>query len=489
MFKNKLLQIIGILVMIIILFFVINAINHRVASNFSLAMIISLIFILGLLILKKYEQQQASKTNYDEITGLCNRNKFLEEIDRFIKQSSDSKLALLHLDIDHFQKVNNDIDYQAGNQVLKEISNRIKTVLHDRTNYKISRINGDEFALIIEIDNKEELEQFVQALLQQIRNIIEIKTYQFQVSASIGIAIYPFDGESSDTLLRNAEIAMYQAKKKRNSYKFFEPFIDEQLNNKLYLESELRKAIKNNDLQFYYQPQVNCYTNELMGMEALLRWNHPQHGLIPPDKFIPVAEETNLIIELGKWGIQEAFKQLDEWHKKGYKHLKISINLSLLQLKDPEFLQFVKETSKHVQIPTKYITFEITESMTMDYQTIIPVLQQLKQLGFHIAIDDFGTGYSSLSHIKRLPFDILKIDRSFVKDMCQNPVSISIIEMIISLAKKLGVEIIAEGIETREQLEILKNKGCRKIQGYYYSKPIPANQFERTVSNITRNIS
>lgn len=437
--------------------------------------------------LSNHRKNTSEHDKYDEITGFLNRNAFIEQINNKIEEEGESKLAVIYLDIDHFQKVNNSMNHHAGDQVLQELSCRIDTVLSQNKCYAISRISGDEFGILLPCNDKQKVEMITNALLSDIKKIIEISDFEFQVSASIGIAIYPYDGDNANTLMKNAEIAMFQAKKERNSYKFFKPFTDELLNNKLYLESELRKAIKNKEFVLYYQPQVNSRTNELTGMEALLRWQHPKHGIITPDKFIPIAEETNLIVDIGKWGIKEALTQLKEWHNKGYKQLRISINLSISQLKDEGFLDYIQESIKAIQIQSKFVTFEITESMTMDYQSIIPVLQKLKQLGFIIAIDDFGTGYASLSYIKRLPFDILKIDRSFIKDMEQNHISLSIIEMIISLAKKLGVDIIAEGIETREQLELLKRKGCKKIQGYYYSKPLPANQFDYIVSNI-RNI-
>lgn len=465
-------------------------------TNFSLIQIIIILLLLAKMnhyfLYKKETKENGQKdflAKYDEITGFFNRLSFIKFLDDMILIKDEEKFAIYYIDIDHFQKVNNALNHQAGDKVLKEISHRIKTVFNDQHYYAMARMSGDEFCILLPCENKKMLEEIASNLLKKIHKILSIDDYQFQISASIGIAIYPFDGKNAGDLIHHAEMAMCQAKQTRNSYQFFEPFADTKLNNKLYLESELRKAIKNNDFVFYYQPQVNCFTNELMGMEALMRWEHPEHGLITPDKFIPVAEETNLIVDLGKWGIKEAFTQLKKWHEEGHTYLKISINVSLSQLKDESFIQYVKEMHKKTKIPSHCITFEITESMMMDYQSLIPVLKELKELGFNIALDDFGTGYSSLSYIKLLPFDILKIDRSFVKDIAQNRASLTIVETIISLARQLGVDIIAEGIETKEQLELLKRKGCRKIQGYYYSKPIPASKFEHTLANLKRNIS
>lgn len=422
----------------------------------------------------------------DPITGLMSRHAFLQKVSSSLKKEPNNKFVLIFLDIDDFQKINSSLSHHEGDLVLKELAKRLQKVVNQCDRVSISRISGDEFAVFLQLKNLPLIHQIAEELLKEINQIIELYDYQFQVSASIGIAFYPKDGDQAETLLKNAEISMYQAKKEKNNYKLYVPIIKNELDNFLYLESELRKAISNNEFLFYYQPQVNSKTNEITGMEALLRWQHPKHGLITPDKIIPIAEKTNLIVEIGKWGIKAACSQLKEWHSKGFTDLNVSVNLSLVQLKDKNFIDFVKNTITETNTPAKNITFEITENITMDYQSIIPILQELKSLGCCIAIDDFGTGYSSLSYIKKLPCDIIKIDRSFVKDIVQNKESLSIVVTIIDLSKHLGVDLIAEGIETKEQLELLQQKGCQKIQGYYYSKPIPANLFEQTVSNFAR---
>jgi EAL domain-containing protein (putative c-di-GMP-specific phosphodiesterase class I) len=308
-----------------------------------------------------------------------------------------------------------------------------------------------------------------------------LKDSEFYISASIGTALYPSHGKDAVELLKKADSAMYEVKKQgKNGHKFYSPELDIQLMDSIELESDLRKAIEREELVVYYQPQFHAENNRMIGVEALVRWNHPKRGLLSPGLFIPIAEETGMIYEIGTWVLREACQQMKRWHDEGGPLIPVSVNLSSLQFHQTNLVEYIKNILRDTKLEPKYLELEITESMMMDPSVSISILQDLNNIGIRISLDDFGTGYSSLSYLKKFPIHKLKIDRSFIADLSKNSSDKAIVATIISMAHHLNLDVIAEGIETKDQLDILTKNDCMEIQGYYFSKPLAVQDIEKS---------
>ncbi|QOP41846.1 putative bifunctional diguanylate cyclase/phosphodiesterase [Sulfurimonas marina] len=415
------------------------------------------------------------QAQYDALTDLPNRLLFLDRLQQSIKNTlrSKEKFAVLFIDLDHFKEINDSFGHDFGDKLLIIVGEYIESVL--RGNDSVARMGGDEFTVLLnELHSENDIIQILQKIMELFRKPFIIAHRQFYVTCSIGIAMYPLHGKTPEELLKNADAAMYKAKDRgRNTYQFYTNDMTEKAYERITLETQLREAIVNREFEVYFQPQVNINDNKIIGMEALVRWNHPQTGLVPPGKFIPLAEDTGLIVEIDRQVMQDAMKQFQKWIDLGLDVGVLSINLSMIQLNHEDFIEFVKTTIKNAKISTDNLMFEVTETQVMkNPKQAIFMLQQLKDIGIRLAIDDFGTGHSSLSYIKRLPIDKLKIDQSFVMDALVDKDDRELTRAIISIANSLNLEVIAEGVETKEQAEFLVKNGCVEAQGYFYYKPL-----------------
>ena len=430
--------------------------------------------------LKKTEADLRMLADYDPLTGLLNRRALEKRLDEEISAARRSGRigACLYLDLDDFKKVNDSLGHKAGDRLLIKIADRIGKRL--RKEDVFARISGDEFVILIS-DLPAQLDTAAQATARVIKNLLETLKFPFRieghvlyVSASFGATFFhPFAQTPEDALMQ-ADTAMYAAKKAgKNSHSFYHPVMQETAKFRLQFESELREAIRGDQLCMAYQPQYN-HLRELIGYEALVRWQHPQKGLIPPVDFINLAEDTGIIIELGKKIMQIACRQLNDWIRQGKNVPRLSINVSPSQFNHEHFVNDVLEIFRETEIDPRKITLEITENLIFNnIENVIAKMQILKQWGVRFAIDDFGTGYSSLAYLKKLPIDQLKIDKSFVQDIHQHPNDVVIVNTILSMAKNLQLEIIAEGVENQAQLDYLLQYDCKGFQGYLFGRPLP----------------
>ncbi len=422
--------------------------------------------------------------HHDSLTGLPNRTLLNDRIEMAINVASheQKKLGVLFIDLDRFKNINDSLGHLVGDQILKETANRLSAVI--RSGDTVSRLGGDEFVVLFPtVTDERNLAELTLKLSVALQEAYLVDGMVLHITPSIGIAIYPDDGETFDALIKNADAAMYLAKERgRNNYQFYTPALNARTLDRLKLEGGLRKALELGHFELHYQPLIVGGDGSIRGAEALIRWRHPERGLIPPIDFIPLAEETGLIIPIGEWVLAEAARQVKQWHQQGYTELVVSVNISALQFKQPEFLERVDAILKSVGVEPKSVELELTESILMgDMDASIQILQRFCDRGYRMAIDDFGTGFSSLSYLRHLPIHFLKIDQSFVRDMLTESASLAIVDSIIGLAHALGKETIAEGVETEAEYSLLMQHGCRLMQGYYFSKPLLAADFERWV--------
>jgi diguanylate cyclase (GGDEF)-like protein/PAS domain S-box-containing protein len=426
--------------------------------------------------------------HHDNLTGLPNRVLLNDRLEMALNTAvrQGEKVGVLFIDLDRFKNVNDSLGHSVGDQLLIETAKRLSATV--RTGDTISRLGGDEFVVLFpkvkDETNLADLTIKLRDVLQQAYNVGGISLH---ITPSIGIAIFPDDGDSVNALIKNADAAMYLAKEKgRNNYQFYTPLLNSRTLDRLKLENDLRVALDANGFDVYYQPQLFAVSGNLWGAEALVRWRHPERGLVSPADFIPLAEETGLIIPLGEWVFAQAARQVTAWRKQGLPNLVVSVNISAVQFRKDDFVERIKTILKEEGAVADSLELELTESILMhDMESSIQTLQYLRELGFRIAIDDFGTGFSSLNYLRRLPVNVLKIDQSFVREMLEEQASLAIVESIISLAHSLGKETIAEGVETQAELDVLTERGCRLMQGYYFSKPLPAPNFEEWVQART----
>ncbi|WP_169744125.1 EAL domain-containing protein [Paenibacillus wynnii] len=434
---------------------------------------------------KKIEERIKYLAYYDELTGLPNRAKFHEQLIKQIKlaERKNNLLAVLFLDLDRFKLINDTMGHGFGDLFLKKVAERLAGNLALKG--MVYRLGGDEFCLIITQTSPEKVSTLAQLIIDELSVPFIIKKGEYFTSPSIGISLYPTDGCQPDELIRLADIAMYKSKKHGgNTYQYYSSLLDGENYNKLKLDKELRKAIENHEFVIYYQPKVNLTTGKIIGWEALLRWLHPERGLVPPLEFIPIAEETGLIIPIGHWVLQEACQQMKKWQEAGMSELSIAVNISPRQFRDKNLIQNVSEILRETGLAAQYLEIEVTETVMQNIQETSMLLQELKMLGVQISIDDFGTGYSSLSYLKYLPIDYLKIDKSFVNDITTCSKDEAIVQTIVDMGHHMKINVVAEGIENEQQLHSLVKLKCNVGQGYFFSKPLPANQAEQLSNQV-----
>lgn len=422
--------------------------------------------------------------HHDNLTGLPNRVLLNDRLEMALNSATrqNEKVGVLFIDLDRFKNVNDSLGHSVGDQLLKETAKRLSSIV--RTGDTVSRLGGDEFVVLFpKVKDEANLADLTIKLRDILQHPYGIGGISLHITPSIGIAIFPDDGDNVNTLIKNADAAMYLAKEKgRNNYQFYTPLLNSRTLDRLKLESDLRLALDYGGFELHYQPQIFAKTGNLWGAEGLVRWRHPERGLVSPADFIPIAEETGLIIPLGEWVFAEAARKVTAWRKQGLPDLVVSVNISAVQFRKDDFVERIKTILKEEGAVAHSLELELTESILMhDMESSIETLKYLRELGFRIAIDDFGTGFSSLNYLRRLPVNVLKIDQSFVREMLAEQASLAIVESIISLAHSLGKETIAEGVETQAELDVLTERGCKLMQGYYFSKPLPAPSFEAWV--------
>jgi diguanylate cyclase (GGDEF)-like protein/PAS domain S-box-containing protein len=426
---------------------------------------------------KEAEEVVSFQAYHDLLTHLPNRALLKDRLSLAIAQASRNhrKLAVMFLDLDRFKVVNDTLGHTVGDRLLKAVAARLQGCL--RAGDTLSRFGGDEFMLLLpEVRTRDDVAMIATKILDHLHAPFRIDDHELFVGASIGIALYPESGDNEEALIRNADIAMYHVKgRSKNGYQFFSEEMNQHLSSRLTLERELRNGLAGAELEIHYQPQVSLATGAISGVEALVRWRHPERGLLAPDAFLPLALETGLIPLLDRYVQQQAFADLARWHDQGYGHLSLSVNLSALQLEQEGFVErFLADIAAAGLVPAD-VKVEITENILLaDMDAVVPRLRELRRAGIRIAIDDFGTGYSSLSYLRQFPVDTLKVDRSFVADIRAEQRDVSIIDAIVAMARGLKLELIAEGVENRVQLRYLLAQGCSEAQGYVFSPAVDA---------------
>jgi diguanylate cyclase (GGDEF)-like protein len=430
---------------------------------------------------KRAEAQVAERAFVDPLTRLPNRVRFMERLETELAQSRryERKLAVVHLDLDKFKFVNDNWGHNVGDRLLQSLALRLTRGVREVDT--IARIGADEFLVLVpDLRQGEDLSRFAQKLLGLANRPVDIDERTLQVTASVGVATYPADGQDADTLLRNADAAMYRAKDLGgNNFELCTPELTAMAVERLELQSGLRQALDRDELLLHYQPLVSISTGRMVGLEALVRWQHPQKGFLPPVTFIPVAEESGLILPLGEWVLRAATSQLKTWHATGI-DLRISVNFSAKQFRERGLVHTVEDALSTAGLEPKHLEVEITESIAMEgAEIVVANLNLLRSMGVGIAIDDFGTGYSSMSYLKTFPITSLKIDRSFVTDLAANAADAGIVRAIVEMAHGSRLGVIAEGVETQDQFHLLQKYGCDEMQGYWVSRPLPIEGVDR----------
>ena len=440
------------------------------------------------LVFRQYEQELAHNASHDLLTGLPNRSLLGDRLRQSfsISRRHAQKVAVLFIDLDGFKLINDSLGHLSGDEALKLVSGRI--VAQTRPGDTLARIGGDEFVLLVpDVQDDAQLPQLARRILTTIAQPIKLQGQQVQLTASIGISVSGIELTEPMQLVQQADLAMYRAKQLgRNNYQWYDAEMDQSLSKQLSLKAMLRKAIEQQELELYYQPQVDAVTNELVGLEALLRWPHPEQGFISPDEFIPVAEDTGMIVEIGQWVLEQACTFNYQLQQKQLAFVPVAVNLSSMQFQRSEFIEQLQQTLLAQQLAPRYLELELTESLLLEnIEYVIEKLHQLKQLGISIAIDDFGTGYSSLNYLKRLPIDKLKIDRSFVRDIVSDQRDAAICRAIIAMAHQLNIKVVAEGVEHDAQVALLRKSVCDEFQGYHFAKPMSAQDTEQFLRHYT----
>lgn len=433
---------------------------------------------------KKIEEVNYKMAYYDSLTGLPNRVMFnemlLEEFET--SKKNNKNFALAFIDLDNFKSINDSLGHSMGDELLAILADLIKSCLGEKD--IVARLGGDEFICIFtNVKNKDSITEVMNGMLNLLKKPLILNGYEHYATASIGIAIYPEDGNNIEKLKENADIAMYSAKETgKSNYKFYTPLMNIKIVERLELEDGLRNALNRNEFILFYQPQVDLYSSEITGMEALIRWKHPEKGIIPPMEFIPIAEETGLIGPIGKWVLYNACKDNKRWQDMGYPPLRVAVNLSAKQFDEENLVETIESILDEIGLNPKWLEIEITETIAMrDFERTSDILQRLNRIGIKVSLDDFGTGYSSLNYLKRLPIDTLKIDKTFLENIQRDSSEEIITKTVIDLARKMELVVIAEGVETVSQLDFLKKHECDKAQGYLFSKPLSKNDFEQVL--------
>ena len=438
--------------------------------------------------LQEKEHRLDFLTLYDPLTGLPNRRLLGEKLQGIISRArrNGEEGALLLFDIDRFKTVNDSLGHNQGDLLLREMAQRLREGLEPDD--LLARIGGDEFAILLRhSDGLQHISSRVEELMRCLTPVARIADFELYVTASVGISIFPTDGDDLDSLLRLAEVAMYRAKQNgRNCYQFYRTDMNEHNLELLHIESQLRLALDRNQFVVYYQPKVNLQTGEITGAEALLRWHHPELGIVSPVDFIPVAEDTGLIVPIGQWVLHTACRQVMEWNEWFGRQLRLAVNLSARQFQEPNLLEQLDQALNSSGVKSEYLELEITESVAMDnVEESVSTMGSMRSRGLKLAIDDFGTGYSSLSYLKRFPIDSLKIDKSFVSNILTDLNDAAIASSVVALARSMNLQVVAEGIEDRAQMTFLQQLGCNEGQGYLFARPMPAAEFEAFISSWT----
>jgi diguanylate cyclase (GGDEF)-like protein len=443
-------------------------------------------------LLEQHTQLRAQKNalqyqaTHDALTGIANRILFTERLEHMLEKSKvdQSQMALLFIDLDHFKEINDSLGHEAGDKVLGIVTERLReTVKNDET---LARFGGDEFTVILDKpSHPQAASELASQILKILSEPIVVDHNELYVGCSIGISLFPDNGDSAQDLLKYADAAMYAAKNEgRNSIRYYSSEMTARALERVVMETSLRLGLKNQEFIVYFQPQVNGKEDRLIGMEALVRWQSPTIGLVSPAAFIPIAEATGLIVELDRFVMRVAMSQISQWYREGYNPGVLAMNLTMKQLHQSDFIDFLTNIIEETKCKVEWIELEVTEDQIMiNPDASIEILRQISALGVKVAVDDFGTGYSSLSYLKKLPINKLKIDQSFVRDLPHDEEDAAISKAIVALGQSLNLEIIAEGVETKDQKEFLINNGCENIQGYYYSKPLPAQEIVAILSD------
>jgi diguanylate cyclase (GGDEF)-like protein/PAS domain S-box-containing protein len=431
-----------------------------------------------------YQHAIEHQATHDNLTGLANRTLLHDRIAQSIAfaRRSNRSVAVMLLDLDHFKHVNDAFGHSAGDDLLKEVASRLRACV--RESDTVARLGGDEFVIVLaDLSDADDVDGIAQKITESLKEPIHVGSRETYVGASIGISLFPRDGEHGETLLRNADIAMYRVKEHgRNSVRRFSPDMANMAVERIDMEGALRRAIERKELLLHYQPKIDLATRRIIGAEALVRWQHPQIGLVHPNEFIPLAEETGLVVPLGAWVMQEAMRQQVAWHKAGLPPLKVAINLSARQFRLENLPDLVVAALNEAGADPQAFVFELTESMVMqDAERALTAMHSIKKLGIALSLDDFGTGYSSLSYLRRFPIDEVKIDRSFVRDVHSNADDAAIAAAVVALARTLGLKVVAEGVEMEEQVLVLEALGCDQVQGYFFGRPLEVAEFEERV--------
>lgn len=430
------------------------------------------------------ELQQAQDTikhmaYHDALTGLPNRHYFEDRLAQALREARqrNQRMAVLFLDLDRFKFINDTFGHTLGDHVLQQIAHRLETII--RKGDMVARVGGDEFTLLLPDASAEEAVGVAERVLQRVREPQEILGRQLHITASLGITVFPEDGQDAEALLRNADIAMYKAKEEGgDSYRLYSPSMDASMSQWLTLQSELWRALERGELLLYYQPQVDVRNGRVFGAEALVRWQHPEKGLMLPDSFIPLAEDSGLIVPLGTWVLKEACRQLRAWQEAGLPSIALTVNISARQLQRPGLVPLLGQLLEETGVEPGRLVLEVTEGAIMrDMDAAIALLKELREMGFLVSLDDFGTGHSSLNYLKALPLDILKIDRSFVRDIGKDSTGNAMVTAIVTLARSCALRVIAEGVENSEQLDFLQRLHCYEVQGFLFGRPMPAEDF------------
>jgi len=433
---------------------------------------------------KHYQEQIEHQANYDPVTGLPNRNLLHDRLKQAMAaQRRVHSVAVAFIDLDHFKFINDSLGHSAGDKLLHEVGQRLRMVLRDGDT--VARLGGDEFVLVLNDQTHDDvIFHAMQRVTASLARPFAIDGKELYISCSAGISLYPQDGTDVETLLKNADAAMYRAKEHgRNNFQFYTSEMNCMLNERLALEQNLRRAIDKREFVLHYQPKVDLRSGAVVGAEALLRWQHPERGLLLPDLFIPLAEETGLILPIGEWVLREACAQNRAWQAEGLKPIMVSVNVSARQFRQEGLVATVAGILAETGMDAAHLEMELTESMIMhNTEAAVATLRQLTELGVRLSVDDFGTGYSSLSYLKNLPIDTLKIDQSFVRDIVAGKSDHRVLaRAIISIGHSLDLKVVAEGVETAAQTEYLKKHECDEVQGYYFGRPVPADQFRKVL--------
>jgi diguanylate cyclase (GGDEF)-like protein len=458
-----------------------SVITAAVSALFNLGLLGVVILLVRREIRDRKHAEEVVKfaATHDPLTGLPNRLLLTERVNRALAaaKSEGRSIAIMFIDLDRFKNINDTLGHEAGDRLLQNVANRLARCV--RRSDTVVRQGGDEFVVLVEaFQGPGDLAQVAEKILVEVAEPMTVYGREFQITASIGVSTCPVDGEDLQALLKNADIAMYRAKQQgKNTYQFYAEQMNPHSVERLELEAALRRALERNELTLHYQPKVQARTGRVTGIECLLRWQHPTIGPVPPDQIVPLAEETGLIVPIGKWALRTACLQARKWAEQGLPLFRMAVNLSARQFMSATLLDDVVDTLTETGMDPRWIEFEVTESVMMpEPEQAVKLLRKLKAIGVWLTIDDFGTGYSSLAYLKRLPIDGVKIDASFVRGVPVDASDVAITDTILAMSRSLGLKAVAEGVETRDQMMFLERRGCDEMQGYYFCKPLPAEQ-------------